>query len=96
MQPIFLNELSLLGDSDTNGNVSLSWGESTENATKILRLRDQKKPIILLAPSPGECSLWVRRITEAKRKFSENEKTRLQRQRSSEFLLLFELASAKL
>ncbi|XP_076663199.1 dynamin associated protein 160 isoform X5 [Andrena cerasifolii] len=83
-KPIFLNELSLLGDSDTNGNVSLSWGESTENATKILRLRDQKKPIILLAPSPGECSLWVRRITEAKRKFSENEKTRLQRQRSKQ------------
>nr|XP_031841629.1 intersectin-1 isoform X3 [Nomia melanderi] len=82
-KPIFLNELSFLGDSDTNGSVnSLSWGEGTENSTKILRLRDQKKPIILLAPSSGECSLWTRRITEARKKFLENEKTRLQRQRS--------------
>ncbi|XP_076618966.1 dynamin associated protein 160 isoform X3 [Colletes latitarsis] len=83
-KPIFLNELSLLGDSDTNGNLSLSWGEGTENSTKILRLRDQKKPIILLAPSSSECSLWIRRITDARKKFSENEKTRLQRQRSKQ------------
>ncbi|XP_076164152.1 dynamin associated protein 160 isoform X2 [Ptiloglossa arizonensis] len=83
-KPIFLNELRFLGDSDTNGNVSLSWGEGTENSTKILRLRDQKKPIILLAPSPSECSLWVRRITEARKKFLENERTCLQRQRSKQ------------
>ncbi|KZC10712.1 Intersectin-1, partial [Dufourea novaeangliae] len=83
-KPIFLSEL-FLGDSDTNGNVSsLSWGEGTENSSKILRLRDQKKSIILLAASPGECSLWVRRITEARKKFLENEKTRLQRQRSKQ------------
>ncbi|XP_076246231.1 dynamin associated protein 160 isoform X2 [Calliopsis andreniformis] len=83
-KPIFLNELSLLGDSDTNGNINSNWGENTENSTKILRLRDLKKPIILLAPSPSECSLWVRRITEARRKFLENEKTRLQRQKSKQ------------
>ncbi|CAK9797482.1 ITSN1 [Anthophora plagiata] len=83
-KPIFLNELSFLGDSDTNGNVSSGFGEGTENSTKILRLKDQKKPIVLLAPSPGECSLWVRRITEARRTFLENEKTRLQRQRSKQ------------
>ncbi|XP_054002399.1 intersectin-1 isoform X6 [Hylaeus anthracinus] len=85
-KPIFLNELSFLGDSDTNGNVSLNWGESTENSTKTLRLRDQnqKKPIILLAPSPSECSLWMKRITEARKKFLENEKTRLQRQKSKQ------------
>ncbi|XP_076754423.1 dynamin associated protein 160 isoform X3 [Xylocopa sonorina] len=83
-KPIFLNELSLLGDSDTNGNLNLSFGETADNSTKILRLRDQKKPIILLAPSPSECSLWVRRITEARKIFMENEKTRLQRQRSKQ------------
>ncbi|XP_043521564.1 intersectin-1 isoform X12 [Frieseomelitta varia] len=83
-KPIFLNELSFLGDSETNGNVSLGFSEGSENSTKILRLKDQKKPIILLAPSPSECSLWVRRITEARKKFMENEKTRLQRQRSKQ------------
>ncbi|XP_029038941.2 intersectin-2 isoform X7 [Osmia bicornis bicornis] len=82
-KPIFLNELSFLGESDTNGTVSLSWGEYTENSSRLLRLRDQKKPIILLAPSPSECSLWTRRLTEARKKFIENEKTRLQRQRST-------------
>lgn len=66
-----------------NGNINLGSCEGSENSTKILRLRDQKKPIILLAPSPSECSLWIRRITEARKKFMENEKTRLQRQRSS-------------
>ncbi|XP_026672719.1 intersectin-1 isoform X4 [Ceratina calcarata] len=79
-KPIFLNELSFLGDSETSGT---AFGENSDNATKILRLKDQKKPIILLAPSPSECVLWVKRITEARKKFLENEKTRLQRQRSS-------------
>ncbi|XP_068979459.1 intersectin-1 isoform X2 [Bombus flavifrons] len=83
-KPIFLNELSFLGDSEMNGNISLGSCEGSENSTKILRLKDQKKPIILLAPSPSECSLWIRRITEARKKFMENEKTRLQRQRSKQ------------
>ncbi|XP_076392418.1 dynamin associated protein 160 isoform X5 [Megachile rotundata] len=83
-KPIVLNELSFLGDSDTNGTLNLSWGEGTENSSRLLRLRDQKKPIILMAPSPSECSLWTRRLTEARKKFIENEKTRLQRQRSKQ------------
>ncbi|CAK9815717.1 ITSN1 [Anthophora quadrimaculata] len=83
-KPIFLNELSFLGASDTNGNVSLGFGEGTENSTKILRLKDQNKPIVLLASSPSECSLWVRKIREARKTFLKNEKTRLQRQRSKQ------------
>lgn len=86
-KPIFLNELFFLGDSETNGNINLSFSEGTENS-KILRLRDHKKPIILLAPTPSECSLWVKRIIEAKKKFMENEKSRLQKQRSSKLFIL--------
>lgn len=78
-----------MGDSETNGNINLSLSEGTENS-KILRLRDHKKPIILLAPTPSECSLWIKRIIEAKKKFMENEKSRLQKQRSSK-LYLFSL-----
>lgn len=78
-----------MGDSETNGNINLSFSEGTENS-KILRLRDHKKPIILLAPTPSECSLWIKRIIEAKKKFMENEKSRLQKQRSSK-LYLFSL-----
>ncbi|XP_050466671.1 intersectin-1 isoform X3 [Cataglyphis hispanica] len=81
-KPIFLNELSLLGESD--GNSSLSGSDATDNSSKILRLKDQKKPIILLASSTNECSLWSKRIVEARRTFLENEKNRLQRQRSKQ------------
>ncbi|KMQ94705.1 intersectin-1-like protein [Lasius niger] len=79
-KPIFLNELSLLGESD--GNSSLSGSDAADNSSKTLRLKDQKKAIILLAPSANECSLWSKRIVEARRKFLENERNRLQRQRS--------------
>ncbi|XP_011639535.1 intersectin-1 isoform X5 [Pogonomyrmex barbatus] len=81
-KPIFLNELSLCGESD--GNSSLSGSDAADNSSKILRLKDQKKPIILLAPSANECSLWSKRIVEARRKFLENEKNCLQRQRSKQ------------
>ncbi|KAL6445061.1 hypothetical protein ACFW04_002162 [Cataglyphis niger] len=81
-KPIFLNELSLLGESD--GNSSLSGSDAADNSSKILRLKDQKKPIILLASSTNECSLWSKRIVEARRTFLENEKNRLQRQRSKQ------------
>ncbi|GAB1868196.1 Intersectin-1 [Camponotus japonicus] len=81
-KPIFLNELSLLGESD--GNSSLSGSDAADNSSKILRLKDQKKPIILSASSANECSLWSKRIVEARRKFLENERNRLQRQRSKQ------------
>ncbi|KAK2582098.1 hypothetical protein KPH14_002798 [Odynerus spinipes] len=85
-KPIFLNELSLLSDLDTSGSGSGSINgiEVSDNTSKTLRLRDAKKPIILVAPSSSECSLWMRRITEARRTFLENEKTCLQRQRSKQ------------
>lgn len=87
LQPIFLNELSLLSDLDTSGSGSgsINGFEVSDNTSKTLRLRDSKKAIILVAPSASECSLWMKRITEARKTFMENEKTRLQRQRSSEF-----------
>ncbi|XP_011689438.1 PREDICTED: intersectin-1 isoform X2 [Wasmannia auropunctata] len=81
-KPIFLNELSLSGESD--GNSSLSGSDAADNSSKTLRLKDQKKPIILLAPSANECSLWSKRIVEARRRFLENEKNCLQRQRSKQ------------
>ncbi|XP_025267863.1 intersectin-1 isoform X8 [Camponotus floridanus] len=81
-KPIFLNELSLLGEND--GNSSLSGSDAADNSSKILRLKDQKKPIILSASSANECSLWSKRIVEARRKFLENERNRLQRQRSKQ------------
>jgi len=71
----------LCGEND--GNSSLSGSDAADNSSKTLRLRDQKKPIILLAPSANECSLWSKRIVEARRRFLENEKNCLQRQRSS-------------
>ncbi|XP_025153688.1 intersectin-2 isoform X3 [Harpegnathos saltator] len=83
-KPIFLNELSLLGESDGNGSNNLSGNDVADNSSKTLRLKDLKKPIILLAPSPNECSLWMKRIVEARRKFLENEKNCLQRQRSKQ------------
>ncbi|XP_018307456.1 intersectin-1 isoform X3 [Mycetomoellerius zeteki] len=81
-KPIFLNELSLFGESD--GNSSLSGSDAADNSSKTLRLKDQKKSIILLAPSVNECSLWSKRIVEARRRFLENEKNCLQRQRSKQ------------
>ncbi|XP_020278373.1 intersectin-1 isoform X3 [Pseudomyrmex gracilis] len=80
-KPIFLSELSLL---ESDGNSSMSGNDTSDNSSKILRLRDQKKPIILSAPSPTECSLWSKRIAEARRTFLENEKSCLQRQRSKQ------------
>ncbi|XP_072755931.1 intersectin-1 [Anoplolepis gracilipes] len=80
-KPIFLNELSLLGESDGS---SLSGSDAADNSSKTLRLKDQKKPIILLASSANECSLWSKRIIEARKKFLENERNRLQRQRSKQ------------
>nr|XP_012216614.1 PREDICTED: intersectin-1 isoform X3 [Linepithema humile] len=81
-KPIFLNELSFFGEND--GSSSLSGNDTADNSSKTLRLRDQKKPIILLASTSTECSLWSKRIAEARWKFVENEKTRLQRQRSKQ------------
>ncbi|XP_014470507.1 PREDICTED: intersectin-1 isoform X2 [Dinoponera quadriceps] len=83
-KPIFLNELSLLGESDGNGNSNLSGNDVADSSSKTLRLKDLKKPIILLAPSSSECSLWTKRILEARRKFLENERNCLQRQRSKQ------------
>ncbi|XP_032679451.1 intersectin-2 isoform X3 [Odontomachus brunneus] len=84
-KPIFLNELSVLGESEGNENSSsLSGNNVADNSSKTLRLKDLKKLIILLAPSSNECSLWMRRIVEARKKFLENEKNCLQRQRSKQ------------
>ncbi|XP_043286823.1 intersectin-2 isoform X3 [Venturia canescens] len=79
-KPIFLNELSILGESDASG----SGHETMENSLRTLRLCDSKRPIILLAPSTGECSLWTKRITEARKQFAKYEKNLLQRQRSKQ------------
>ncbi|XP_033230304.1 intersectin-1 isoform X3 [Belonocnema kinseyi] len=83
-KPIFLNELYLLGESEMSGsgNGSGNGNETSENSSRTLRLRDSKKMIILQAPSTSECTLWTRRITEARKQFAENERTRLMRQRS--------------
>ncbi|KAH0568927.1 intersectin-1 isoform X2 [Cotesia glomerata] len=77
-KPIFLNELSMIGDSEPNGNII-----PTSDASRTLGLRDSsKRPIILLAPSASECTLWARKIREARKQFAKNEKNLLQRQRS--------------
>ncbi|XP_043468951.1 intersectin-1 isoform X3 [Leptopilina heterotoma] len=81
-KPIFLNELFLAGESETSS--SGNGNDSTEHSSRTLRLRDAKKLIILQAPSTSECTLWTRRIAEAKKQFAENERTRLQRQRSKQ------------
>lgn len=82
-QPIFLNELSLISggnQSDQNGN------NNETNDNKIFAVRDAKKQIILVALSPTECSLWIKRINEARKQFMDHEKSYLQRQRSSKSL----------
>ncbi|XP_071643999.1 intersectin-1 isoform X4 [Temnothorax longispinosus] len=83
-KPIFLNELSLSGESD--GTSSLSGSDAADNSLRTLtiRLKDQKKPIILLASSANECLMWSKRIVEARKKFLENEQNCLQRQRSKQ------------
>lgn len=71
-----------------NGSMSATSNGGSDSSTehsRTLKLSDSKKAITLLAPSVSECSLWVRRITEARRQFAENEKCRLQRQRSSKY-----------
>lgn len=90
LQPIFLQDLSVLNvDSEMNGSVYSSFNGSetsfnTSENPRTLKLGDCKKSITLLAPSVSECSLWVRRITDARKRFVENERSRIQRQRSSE------------
>ncbi|XP_015589739.1 intersectin-1 isoform X6 [Cephus cinctus] len=76
-KPIFLNELSIVRESETGNN-------DTSDQSRTIRLRDSKKIIVLLAPSSSECSLWIKRISEARKEFLENEKTHLQRQRSKQ------------
>lgn len=69
----------MIGDGEPNGNII-----PTSDASRTLGLRDStKRPIILLAPSTSECSLWARKIREARKQFAKNEKNLLQRQRSS-------------
>ncbi|XP_023316913.1 intersectin-2 isoform X3 [Trichogramma pretiosum] len=67
----------------TNGHDSplSSWGNG-EQALRTLKLGDGKKTITLVAQSVSECSLWVRRIAEARMQFAE--KSRLLRQRSKQ------------
>ncbi|KAK0182732.1 hypothetical protein PV327_000835 [Microctonus hyperodae] len=78
-KPIFLNELSMLNESEPNGNII----PITSDASRTLALRDcSKRPIILLTPSQNECTLWGRKICEARKQFAKNEKNLLQRQRS--------------
>ncbi|XP_066583007.1 intersectin-1 [Prorops nasuta] len=81
-KPIFLNDLQLLTDFDANG--SGTGSEASDNSSKILRLWDSKKQIVLLAPSATESSLWSKRIDEARNSYKNNERTRLQRQRSKQ------------
>ncbi|XP_046617451.1 intersectin-1 isoform X4 [Neodiprion virginianus] len=76
-KPTFLNELVILTVPELNGN-------DTSDHSRTIRLWDSKKTITLLAPSASECSLWLKRITEASRVYLENEKTQLQRQRSKQ------------
>lgn len=72
----------MIGDSDSNGNII-----PTSDASRTLGLRDSsKRPIILLAPSASECTLWARKIREARKQFAKNEKNLLQRQRSRKFV----------
>lgn len=78
LQPTFLSELCLLSESEVNGN-------DTSDNSRTIRLKDSKKITVLLAPSASECSLWIKRLTEARRAYLENEKNHLQRQRSSEY-----------
>lgn len=70
----------MIGESEPNGNII----PISSDASRTLGLRDSsKRPIILLAPSANECSLWGKKITEARKQFAKNEKNLLQRQRSS-------------
>lgn len=70
----------MLNESEPNGNII----PITSDASRTLALRDcSKRPIILLTPSQNECTLWGRKISEARKQFAKNEKNLLQRQRSS-------------
>lgn len=77
----------LFNEPETNGIIGNGGGEHSPSSehSRTLRLSDSKKAITLIAPSTSECSLWVKRIMEARRQFAENEKSRLQRQRSSKY-----------
>ncbi|XP_011306596.1 intersectin-2 isoform X3 [Fopius arisanus] len=80
---IFLNELTMIGETEPNGNSNIIHTDANDNTSRILGLRDStKKPILLLAPSTNECHLWVKKINEARKQFARNEKNLLQRQRS--------------
>ncbi|XP_058804871.1 intersectin-1 isoform X2 [Phymastichus coffea] len=82
-RPIFLQALSLINEYETAGLMNGSFnGHDSNEQSRTLKLSDSKKAITLVAPSISECSLWVRRISEARRHFAETEKSRLLRQRS--------------
>jgi hypothetical protein len=85
-QPIFLQDLILFNEAELHGSLGVTMnGCEVSDQSRTLKLSDSKKAITLLAPSTSECSLWVKRITEVRRQFAENEKCRLQRQRSSKY-----------
>lgn len=88
---MFLKDLKIFNETDMNGSMHIMNGDSSSEHSRTLKLGDGKKAITLLAPSVSECSLWVRRITEARRQFDENEKSRLLRQRSSKYRASFVL-----
>ncbi|XP_048512969.1 intersectin-2 isoform X5 [Athalia rosae] len=76
-KPTFLSELSVLTESEVNGN-------DTSDNSRTIRLKDSKRITVLLAPSASECTLWTKRIREARKAFIENERNHLQRQRSKQ------------
>ncbi|XP_044011155.1 intersectin-1 isoform X3 [Aphidius gifuensis] len=78
-KPIFLNELSIGAEQNSN----IISNENNDNSARTLLLRDStKKQIILFAPSVNELNLWIKKLNEARKQFAKNEKNLLQRQRS--------------
>lgn len=87
-----MSELSLASENEANSE-SNSGNENSEQSSKVLKLKDLKKIIILVASTTNECSLWKKRITEARNMFVENEKNLFQRQRSSTTIFTFSITS---
>ncbi|KAB0793537.1 hypothetical protein PPYR_13157 [Photinus pyralis] len=61
-QPILVKDL-------TATKVSTDNVESGTDANRVLKVQDKKQTIALLTSSANECSLWLRRIEDAKKKY---------------------------
>ncbi len=90
-QPIFLRDM-LTG---AGGAQSGDSGGEIDSSTVRFTIQDTKRKYLLTSTNGGERILWLRKLEEARKHCMQTERVVLQRQRSSEFLIM-SLLTAKI